>query len=56
MLMSRCDLQPEKAGGWWYPQKFLRLSGAAGIVLEEAGKLKLDDLEPLSELHQIARC
>ena len=44
---DRCDLQPHKAGQWWYPQQLLRMSGEAAIVLSEAGKLRLDDLEPL---------
>ena len=47
MLSGRCDLQPQKAAHWWHPKQYLRLSGGAAVILEQAGLLKMEDLECL---------
>ena len=40
-----CDVFPDRAAQWWSPRLLLRFSGAAAGALDQAGKLKLDELQ-----------
>ena len=47
---GRCDVTPSRAAQWWSRTLLLRLSNAAAGVLVDAGKIKWESLDHLSEM------